>query len=131
MKNQAKNNTPNSYLKIFAIVLFTLFLGYSAYTLERLVISKNTSEVSNIQQRKTDSLMVVIAKNDSLVVTYAEQALFYKELHTEVKAKYDSLHLDAFASASKIDSLVHSDFESLSDSTKLAYREKVIARLTQ
>jgi len=113
-------------VKVAVGIAVGVLLGYTLFSHKEI-----GGNVDNSEQAKTDEVIEYIMRNDSITLKYAEQAMYYRELHLEVQAKYDDLHLSMHGSANRIDSLVHSDFESLPDSTRLAYRERVIARLSE
>lgn len=113
-------------IKIAVGIAIGLLVGYSVFSSKEF-----QGNSPNTEQDKTDEVLALVARNDSLVLLYAQEAMYYRELHLNVKAKFDSLHLNVNNRANRIDSLVHSDFETLPDSTKLLYRERVIARLSE
>ena len=81
------------------------------------------------EKDKTAEAFKNVEERDSLVVLAKEEVLFYKELHAEIKVRFDSIASGTSMKVTLLDSLVRSDFESLNDSVKLAYRNKVLSRL--
>ena len=105
-------------------------LGLLAVLLVMWMFSNSSpSQQPNKQQEITDSVLDTIAIRDSLVILAKEEALYYKEISDKMKLKFDSVYAGAKVKLSDIDTLVNTSFESLPDSVKLQYRNKVLDRL--
>lgn len=108
-------------------MLLTLVVGiFSGVVLSGYTIGADAVDTA---QEKTDLALKQVAERDSLVLILEEQVLFYEEAHENLSIKFDSLATGATIQVAELDSLVHSSFDSLPDSAKLAYKEKVLARL--
>jgi len=120
--NQQRDNSP-SFRLFFAVFMLGMIVG--------VIVNYqfNSPNTSNSEQKKTDAVLADVAQRDSLVLAAQEEAMYYREISDKMRLKLDSAHAGATIRLADIDTLVHTNFESLPDSTKLAYREKVLARL--
>jgi len=117
-------------LKPYVVLLVGLALGivsgYGLFTPGGVLEDSATTE-----QDITDRVIAVVDARDSVSMRAFEEALYYGEVHNQMIVKYDSAQTTTDIRVGRIDSLVHTDFESLSDSVKLAFRARVLARLTR
>lgn len=113
-------------VNVFFTILISIvgiFLGMVGGT----IVSGTRHE--NTQQAITDSVLFEVAQRDSIIIELRERELYYEEMRDSLSSNFDSIAHGAKVQVAALDSLINSDFESLTDSAKLAYKEKVLNRL--
>jgi hypothetical protein len=90
--------------------------------------AKSSGEQSE-EQAATDDVIASVKKNDEESILQQEKVLFYEESFLTLKAQLDSIQGGIAVQVDDLTEVVNSDFDNLPDSTKLAYRKKVLERL--
>lgn len=108
----------------FLLLILGVVLGIIGTNLFSDSVKPGTSK----EQVATDVVISAVDSRDSVVTILSEKVLYYEESFTALRAKFDSLENGVSVKVDSLSTLVHSDFDSLSDSVKLAYRERVLNR---